>query len=60
MKPKEIAADIIAEGILQPGTDEVSKVYSVLMKIDKHIVEYLEKENERKRKKERRLTEKKD
>jgi len=60
MKPKEIAADIIAEGILQPGTDEVSKVYSVLMKIDKHIVEYLEKESERKRKKERRLTEKKD
>ena len=51
MKPKEIAADIIAEGMLQPGTDEVSKVYSVLMKIDKYIVRYLEKESGKKRKK---------
>jgi len=60
MKPKEIAADIIAEGMLQSGDDEVSKIYSILMKIDKYIIKYLEKENERKRKKERRLTEKKD
>jgi len=49
MKPKEIAADIIAAGMLQPGTDNVSKVYSVLMRIDKYIVRYLERESEKKR-----------
>ena len=53
MKPKEIAADIIAEGMLQSGDDEVSKIYSILMKIDKYIVRYLEKESGKKREKER-------
>ena len=53
MKPKEIAADIIAEGILHPGTDEVSKVYSVLMRIDQYIIRYLERESGKKREKER-------
>jgi len=51
MKPKEIATNIIAEGRLQPGTDEVSKIYSMLMRIDKYIVRYLEKESEKKREK---------
>ena len=51
MKPKEIAAYIIAESMLQPGTDEVSKVYRVLMRIDKYIVRYLERESEKKREK---------
>ena len=39
--PKDIAIDIIAEGILRAGDDEVSKVYSVFMEVEKYIIEYM-------------------
>jgi hypothetical protein len=49
-KPKEIASDIIAEGMLKEGKDEVSNVYRVFMEVQHYIIKYMEEKRERDRK----------
>lgn len=43
---KEIASDIIAEGMLRKGKDIVGNVYAVSREVDSHIIEFMERQRE--------------
>jgi len=49
MTPKDIAAEIIAEGMLRKGKDLVSNVYQVSREVNNYLIEFMEREREKER-----------
>jgi hypothetical protein len=50
MTPKDIASEIIWEGLVKDTGDPVSNVYRVCMDIQHYIIDWMEKERARERK----------
>ena len=49
MTPTDIATEIIAEAMLRPGKDMVTKVYTVSREVDVVVAKFMEKEREEER-----------